>query len=56
MKVTEPSKDEPKDGSEPFGKVLGADFEPLGRRLIVPAGKNANPLKIRLQTGPETKR
>jgi hypothetical protein len=31
-----------------FGSGLGKDFQPLGRRIIVPKAHDAKPLKVKL--------
>ncbi|MFS2151458.1 hypothetical protein [Rhizobium sp. Rhizsp42] len=31
-----------------FGSCLGKDFQPLGRRIIVPKARDAKPLKVKL--------
>lgn len=47
MGTTIPSTESKSDEKSSFGSGLGADFKPLGKRIVVPKGRDAKPAKIK---------
>lgn len=47
MGTKKPSTESPSERKASFGSGLGADFKPLGRRILVQKGRDARPLKVK---------
>ncbi len=50
MRTRKPSKDNDSGGQASLGSALGPDPEPVGKRILIPKGRDAKPLKIKLPT------
>jgi hypothetical protein len=45
--ATDSSKESPPDENAKFGDALGAEFQPLGKRILITKGRDAKPLKMK---------